>query len=308
MFVYILFSAIEPDKLNTSPAKGQLAKDQLAKDQFSATSFLHEPYITEILTHSDGVIRGIATLDTELFIVGSSKLQNIIEVYNSNSFTLIRQLQIPALEKTLAITACPHHNCLYVSTDANKSILHRFDIGNNSTSNWPLNGKCISVSATINRSVLATYEDAKRLREYTTNGVSIRDIMLNIRDDDRACDSAQLSNGNFVVCLVGSQHRVCIVDTSGHVLKSYGGAAGSGDGQLNGLFKLAVGKFDNVLVADYYNKRVVFLSDGLTRVGFVHTPGYQLSCPRALWLDEPRGSLYIGRFCSVIVVKSNGAD
>ena len=100
---------------------------------------------------------------------------------------------------------------------------------------------------------------------------------------------------NFVVSFSFPQHRVCIVDGSGRVLYSYGGPHGSGDGQLNCPLQLTVDKFDNVLVADHGNNRIVLLSPTLSLLGYIQTPGHQLNSPSALQFDARKRCLYIGQ-------------
>ena len=69
-----------------------------------------------------------------------------------------------------------------------------------------------------------------------------------------------MSSDQFVVSHAGDVsllHRVCIVDMEGHIIKSYGGERGSGDGQLCYPRDLAVDRYGNVLVADYYSSKVM---------------------------------------------------
>jgi len=106
----------------------------------------------------------------------------------------------------------------------------------------------------------------------------------------------QLSTGKFVVCHYGAQHRVCIVDTSGHIIQSYGGSQGSVVGQLNYPRHLAVDIHDNVLVADIDNKRVQLLSPTLTYLGNIDIPGHQLNDPYTLHFDQLNHRLYIGEW------------
>jgi len=88
---------------------------------------------------------------------------------------------------------------------------------------------------------------------------------------------------------------VCIVDSSGRITQSYGGAEGSGIGQLNEPFHLAVDGYGKVLVADESNCRVVLLCPLLTHLGNIEIPGHELSFTRALHLDELTHRLYIGK-------------
>ena len=92
------------------------------------------------------------------------------------------------------------------------------------------------------------------------------------------------------MCHIAFTHRVCIVDTQGHVVRSYGRDIGSADGQLDPCY-LAVDTTDHVFVADYH--KVGLFSSSLTHLGDVTLPGYQLIGPYRLHLDQLNARLYI---------------
>jgi len=143
--------------------------------------------------------------------------------------------------------------------------------------------------------VLATLYNTGRIQEYTTDGSLIREISLD-SSIDRPWHSVQVSTGNFVVIDLGRQHRVCIVDTSGHIIQSYGGSPGSGVGQLNNPCHLAVDIHDNVLVADRDNNRVHLLSPTLAHIGDLVIPRHELNQPYTLYFDDLGHRLYIGEW------------
>ena len=121
----------------------------------------------------------------------------------------------------------------------------------------------------------------------------IRSIKLHVSVDDPQ-HAIELSSGQFVVCHAGStQHRVCVVDTAGRIVHSYGGPPGWSAGQLNYPYSVAVDSRGCVFVADFINNRVQVFSPALTRLGDVTTPGHRLNGPCALHLDELNGRLYI---------------
>ena len=94
----------------------------------------------------------------------------------------------------------------------------------------------------------------------------MREITLDVSIDNPQ-HSIELSSGQFVVSHDGrTQHRVCIVDTSGRIIQSYGAPPGSSAGQLNGPDCLAVDKRGYVLVTDYYNKKLQILGSALTHL------------------------------------------
>jgi len=118
---------------------------------------------------------------------------------------------------------------------------------------------------------------------------------------DHPRHSVQLSSDRFVVSHGGHNdhgplRRVCLVDTSGRIIHCYGGARGSGVGQLYYPIHLVVDGHGNVLVADHGKNRVVLLSPSLTHLGYIEIPGHQLNQPLALHLEELTHRLYIGEY------------
>jgi len=101
---------------------------------------------------------------------------------------------------------------------------------------------------------------------------------------------------------------VCVVDTAGRIVHSYGGSPGSSDGQLNRPYSIAVDTRGFVFVADYGNDRVQVLSPTLTGLGDVTTPGHQLSKPCSLHLDEHTRVLYVGEYSSPFRVFVNSTQ
>ena len=166
------------------------------------------------------------------------------------------------------------------------------DLSNSSYSKWSVNTDPRDVLLTRAFNLLVTLPQS--IEEYTTSGSLIRSIKLDVSIDNPE-HAIELSSGQFVVCHVGStQHRVCVVDTAGRIVHSYGGPPGSSIDQLNGPYRLAVDTRGCVFVTDYFNSRVQVLGPTLTRLGDVTTPGHQLCRPYALHLDESNGRRYVG--------------
>jgi len=157
-------------------------------------------------------------------------------------------------------------------------------------------GEKCDLSVTKCYTILATLYESKLIQEYTTNWSLIREIRLDDSiNNPQHC--VQLSNGHFVVCHTGSaQHRVCIVDASGHILHSYGRTQGSGIGHLNHPCQVAVDIDDNVLVVDQFNDRVQLLGPSLIYLGDTAIPGYMLESLSCIYYDELSHRLYIGQW------------
>ena len=281
---------------------------------FHATSLLRQPTVVHAIEPPQLDLTGVAALGNELFLCG---LQSEVKVYKfvNNRYTLSRQIEIPESHRVLAMIACSQHQCLYVSVlqisaVALKSVLRRFDIiGNSSSSSsssWSLRGRCwgLSVSPRPQHSLLVTLQENKRLVEYTTRGRLIREIRLYVGGDS-PYHGAELSNGNFVITLIGLQHRVCIVDQAGCILYSYGGAIDQGYDQLVDPYQLAVDEWDNVLVINFIN-RVELLNPTLRHLGYIEPPGHRLRQPHALHLDVVNRCLYVGSSDgSIVMIKAN---
>ena len=107
--------------------------------------------------------------------------------------------------------------------------------------------------------------------------------------------------------------RVCLIDSNGHVIKSYGGSLGAGREQMHMPTHLAVDGNESVLVADFSNRRVLSLSASLTYTGEVLSSEQLKWQPRRLFIDADRGRFYVGvnekgdKFASgrVVVVNSS---
>jgi len=262
-------------------------------DVLKSNEFLNTRAINPVV-HEKGFIYGITVLNSELFVVRGSS-QGEVKVYNSSNLRSIRTLTVPGSKRLQRIVACPSSNCLYIS-DARLEIIYRFDVGTNIViCSWSVGGACRGLSLTSSHSILATFVETRHVREYTQDGSLIREIRL---DDsiERPLHCIQLSIDQFIVCHEGIQQRVCIVDTNGRVVKSYGGPQGSGVEQMHGPSCLAVDSHKCVFIADYFNNRVELLSPTLTHLGYIDIPGYQLNNPYTLYLDELNHRLCIGEW------------
>jgi len=180
-------------------------------------------------------VTGITVLGCDVFVV---RLTSKVSIYSSTNFTSSQKLKIRATgaKHLQGIDSCSHNNCLYV-IDNKQDAIYRHDLSNNVTTKWSVSGTCCGLSVNKCYNVLATLFDTKRVLEYTTHGSLIREISLNI---DGPLHCVQLSTGNFVVSHYGDQHRVCYVDKSGRIIQSYGGSRGSGVGQLNNPYHIAI--------------------------------------------------------------------
>jgi len=275
-------------------------KDNESEDRLNALSFMDNSTLLRVISVNRS-ISGVTVLDSELFIVrGGSH----VSVYNTNNFTLTRNISITGSSYLLAIVASPRYNCLYI-TDVGLYVVYRYNLSNNVITNWSVGGQGFGLSLTSTCNVLVTLSDTKRIKEFTPDGGLIRYFIL-----DRSIEYPQhcvhLSSGGFVIShgwqgghYSESLHQVCILNSStGSIIQCHGRSSGSGVGQLNAPVHLAVDRHGNVLVADSGNNRIELLSPSLTNLGYIETPGHRLNQPWALHLDELTHRLYIGEYAN----------
>ena len=109
--------------------------------------------------------------------------------------------------------------------------------------------------------------DLYRILEYTPIGSCVREIQVDAINGTsiRGLQHAiQLDDDRFVICHTTTKHhRVCIIDSNGRMMKSYGGNIGSGIGQMNGPRYLAVDRNGFILVVDRDNNRIIQLNASL---------------------------------------------
>jgi len=259
---------------------------------FNFTKFLKKPTVIHMMPKGGLSVTGITVLGSNLFVVRDTSQ---VHVYNYSNHTLTYTWTITGSEQLVGIVSCSLLNCLYAS-DIEQKVIYKVDPLKMVLNKWSVNGTCYGLSVTKRHTVLATLFDTKRIQEYSTIGQLIRVIKLD-NSVVRPWHCVQLSTGDYVVNHAGSGHRICIVDTSGHVIQSYGRLQGCASwGQLNYPVQLAVDKYDNVLVADSDNNRVQVLSPTLTYLGDIAIPKYQLNYPYALHIDELNQRLCIGEY------------
>ena len=259
----------------------------------------------------------MTSLDNLLYVL-RYKLSEQIEVYDKDSYRFQHCLTVTTLDDMADIASCGHNRCLYISGYTDKCI-HRVALPDAVAVKWQLNEWISGLSVTDTHTLLATCFHTLKIKEFTTNGKLLRQIQLGLPKDIISLHHAvQLSSGQYVVCHSGRSEtlqRVCLIDSDGHVIMSYGGSWGSGTQQLDMPTHLAVDGNESVFVADFNNRRVLLLSPSLTCVGEVLSREQLKWQPRKMFLDADRGRLYVaenevkqvGKFASgrVVVVNSS---
>jgi len=249
------------------------------------------------LLQGDGV-SGVTTLDNMIYVLRSKASQQIA-AYDCDLYRLQRYFNVPGLHGGCGIVACSYYRCLYISSSSDKCVvLHRVSLLKDGITNWTVNDKCRGLSVTDTHSVLVTCGEVCKIKEFTTDGKLLRQILL-AEDVVSPWHTIQLSSGEFVVChgdVNDPLHRVCLIGSDGRVVKSYGGSKGSGTQQMNVPGHIAVDRNGFVFVTDLNNYRVLLLSPALTFVRVVLSREQLKWKPLRLWFDSDsdRRRLYVG--------------
>jgi len=264
-----------------------------------------EPLVTHVIPEENYMyVGGVTSLGNDVFVVRCDCSEQI-EVYNAVSFTLQRYLAIPQLGVlSFSLAVCPINKCLYASDDENSSV-HRVELsGNNAVKKWFVAREPAGLTVNKAQNLIVVSNGECKLQEFTTHGTLLQNIQL---PSDIGCPwyAIDLPSGQFVVSCRGSWHGVCLVDTKGAVIRSYGGQKGSQLTEMNDPGGLAVDRHGNILVADLENNRLLVFDRSLTSAHemSVSVDG-GLEGPHSLWYDKSRGRLYIGEWygCRVIVI------
>jgi len=247
--------------------------------------------VRHVLLQGDGVW-GIATLENLVYVMRNKESEQIA-VYDADRYRLQRKITVRHLNTGSDMAACPYYRCLYIS-GIDDQWLHRVAAVDDCVTNWRVNGVPKWISVTDTHSVLVTCLEACKIKEFSTDGKLLRQIQLP-EDVVSPWHTIQLSSGEFIVCHgdLDPVHRVCLIDSNGHVVKSYGGRKGSGIQQVDVPYHLAVDRNGFVFVADLNNDRVLLLSPALTFVREVLSRDQLKWKPLRMWLDSDIRRLYV---------------
>ena len=163
--------------------------------------------------------------DEEIFVV--SHTENEIQVFDSETLMRKSSILVPNLVKAWDITLSK--NILFVGETA--GMIHRVPLNSLETFTWSVDSP-LTLSTLNSGNILVTCFLSNKLIEYTTTGQLVREIPLQpgITNPRHAI---QINNDRFLVCHCGELDRVCLIDNKGRLIKSYGGAQGSGPGAVD---------------------------------------------------------------------------
>ena len=221
-----------------------------------------------------------------------------LDVYDIETLTRRPKLTVDKLVHGFDIVA--HANVLYVS-EYEVKLIHRIQLLSDGTSlcaRWSVNSQKGKMSINQKGNVLVSCFDLNQIIEYTTIGTLVREITVNAIDTKiRGVQHAiQLDDDLFLIShssQIGHRRyeRVCVIDSKGRMMKSYGGLRGSEIGHMNGPSYLAIDRNGFILVVDHNNKRIIQLNAWLEFIR-VYIPGsWGLNGADSVYFHERR--LYI---------------
>jgi len=252
------------------------------------------PAVTHVIP-GDATVTGVTSLGDDMFVVRCNSQQ--VEVYDAVTFTLRRRLSVPGRGRySCGLAACASNRCLYAS-DLDNDLIHRVELsGSNAVTKWSVGRKPVGLIVNSAKNVLVVIRDKRKLQEFTTHGTLLQTIQLQT-DFEYPEQVVELSNGQLMISHTGMPHRVCLVDVKGAVVRSYGKRPGSDMTKLLFPAGLVVDKYENILVADEHNNRVLVLDRSLTSAREMSvTVDGGLKGPFSLWYEKSRDSLYIGEW------------
>ena len=249
----------------------------------------------------DATVTGVASLGDDVFIVRYNSQQ--VEVYDAMTFTLQRRLSVPGLGRSFGLAACTTNRCLYAS-DFNNDVVHRMELsGRNAVTKWSVGREPAGLTVNSAKNVVVVSQGERTLQKFTTHGALVQTIQLQ-SDIEYPCQVVELSHGQLMISHTGKHHRVCLLDVKGAAVGSYGARPGSDMTKMKYPAGLAVDKYDNILVADKDNDRLLVLVTRMLVLDRSLTIAREMSVtvdgglkgPYSLWYDKLRGRLYIGEW------------
>jgi len=123
--------------------------------------------------------------------------------------------------------------------------------------------------------------------------------------------AAQLANGHFVISHSGPEEGISVVDPDGRVISTYRNDPQANTRPLKEPRYLLVDRNDNIIVADWGNRRIVKFNSSLNGPcgsdEFIDTNSV-MEDPYCLHLDESRCRLYVGEYSAKRLLVFDNVD
>lgn len=128
-------------------------------------------------TPSAQPVLGITSLDGSHLFVIRHKLPEI-EVYETSSLNLERQISVPGLGSwPYGLAACRINQCLYVSDFVN-NVIHRVDVSGSQTTRWSVPGGPSGLDVNTGTNVVVALTTALKIQIYSSQGSIITELSV----------------------------------------------------------------------------------------------------------------------------------
>jgi len=249
----------------------------------------------------------VTSLDKELFALKKSSPQ--LDVYDAISFKRRGSITIPnCTANFIDIAACSFHHCVYIlnATYAaddkhSKSTIIRLEMPSKH-SQWKVENLSsdAAISVTSSHRVLVSFGGgSSKLHLFSTNGVPLDTVELH-RDITSMNCAVELVPGQYVVTHgrdYDALHRICVVNSEGKILHTFGGLRGSHPSLLDTPSGVVVDKDGFVYVSDEKNNRLIVLTQDLNCLlcmQGVFPNSSRSNIHRTLKVDKESGRIYVG--------------
>jgi hypothetical protein len=189
-------------------------------------------------------------MNNELYV--SRWHESVIEVYDVATLNHRRDMLIPGVRCVVDLASCPQCDVVYISDECTAKIYTINEHGvltllvDDSTKDMDsrtihlVHSEGLSVNTQLN--AVIPRPSLRDIRVYTPGGELIRNITVP-SDVTELRQAIQLDDDRFVVVHGGSfddVHRVCIVNSEGTIIQSFGGHKGLDIEQLNGPHRMLI--------------------------------------------------------------------
>jgi len=235
------------------------------------------------------LVNAVTPLNDDILVVREKSKH--VDVYDSYSHRLLRRVLIKELQDATDMASSARNRCVYIA-DYKGKVVFRLTPDTWQLSKWTVSDGPFGLSVTSKQNVLVTCPDTRRLKEFTTDGRLVREIVLERNITSQVWHAVELSPGQFAVGYGGyddSVHKVCVVNALGQIGSCYGGLKGVKVGQIELPVHLTIAD-GSVLVACLKRRQVIQLSPTMTYVGTVLS---DLQGPFTMHYDEQTSRLYV---------------
>ena len=237
------------------------------------SKFPHAQLLGGIKIEWGYTVLGIAAMNDKLYIACKNK--DAVLIYSKSRFEKEKELRVNGMQYPHRISAYAEKNCLFISDGEEASskciwIVKDGDVCEKLVENID----CRSLSVTLNGELLIVDKKHKCIHLYNSDGRCFCCVKLpdEINLDERVYAVKSLRESFYVNAVCTREYKnnktfynmVYEVSKDGYIVKTFGGRAGRGSGQLSGRkHPMAVDKYGRLIVGDEGNKRILMLDSNL---------------------------------------------